>query len=299
LVGVVVGCQRFVVTSKDKNRILWGGIWKMETKLAMKLVFKEDFKRIMVDVNEMTYEAVKAMAKKFFAVDKAFHFHYKDEKGRIDITSQAELSEAVRFTCIHQNTLTLVVEQNVEPNPKIPCCPTPLRTLNHLDKLEECCKGFQVCGKFPSYCNFAVHAVCCRGCFLNNKSKESIRGTRYKCTYCNNFDLCKACFEKERELPGSIHDKSHSEHFVAIAHPGSKVVGCTRKRRWSQNRGASVPTTDTSKDQPDTQEPSILRMEDSILQEKFKKIEETLKSQGNSILKDVETPNSLRSLVAF
>lgn len=272
----------------------------METKITMKLVFGEDSKRILVDVNEMTYEGVKIMVKKFFAVDKAFYFHYEDEKGHsIDITSQTELCEAVRIACIHQNTLTLVVMKNEEPNPKIPFCPTPLRTLNHLDKLEECCKGFQVCGKFPLHCNFAVHSVCCRQCFVDNKSKENIKGTRYNCTYCKEFDLCNACYEKERTNPGSIHDKEHSEHFVAITHPGSKAG--SRKRRWSGNRGAPISTTkDDSKDKPDTQAPSILQMDDSILTEKLKKIEEAKRqTKPNSILRESESPNPLRSLVAF
>jgi hypothetical protein len=209
----------------------------METHIAMKITYKEESTRTMLHVNEMTYEGIKAMTKKSFSIDEAFHFCCVEEDTHV--TSQTELYEVIRNAYIHQSTLALRVVKTEKPNPKIPCCPTPLRApLNHLAALEECCKEFQVCGGFPSHCNFAVHPVACEECLANGKQNEHIIGTRYKCTSCPNYDLCEPCFQKKKADTCSIHEQHHFDCFHPIVHPQGNSI----KRRWSHNKGTHEPS---------------------------------------------------------
>jgi hypothetical protein len=56
----------------------------------------------------------------------------------------------------------------------------------------------------------AVHAAICDQC------KAQIRGVRFKCAVCDDFDLCAVCFQKHNSV-GRLHDAEHL--FLTIVAP--------------------------------------------------------------------------------
>jgi hypothetical protein len=56
----------------------------------------------------------------------------------------------------------------------------------------------------------AVHAAICDQC------KAQIRGVRFKCAVCDDFDLCAVCFQKHNTV-GRLHDAEHL--FLTIVAP--------------------------------------------------------------------------------
>eukprot|EP00941_MAST-03F_sp_MAST-3F-sp1_P000800 g800.t1 len=61
-----------------------------------------------------------------------------------------------------------------------------------------------------------VHVgVTCDGCYDMDVTTRvpDIRGMRYKCKVCNDFDLCESCY-KDHQAGGGAHDKDHE--FISI-----------------------------------------------------------------------------------
>lgn len=64
--------------------------------------------------------------------------------------------------------------------------------------------------RVSQYCSSVIHhGVQCLGCHV-----EPIVGIRYKCTICNNFNLCEKC-EREKS-------ESHKHPFIKIRLPETK-----------------------------------------------------------------------------
>jgi hypothetical protein len=63
-----------------------------------------------------------------------------------------------------------------------------------------------------------AHECKCDGC-----RKENFDGPRYKCTICNDFDLCNKCYQND------VHDMSHP--FTKIDRPGSSPVKLAPRAR--------------------------------------------------------------------
>ncbi|PKC59768.1 hypothetical protein RhiirA1_492215, partial [Rhizophagus irregularis] len=60
---------------------------------------------------------------------------------------------------------------------------------------------------------FAVHhGIVCKCC------DKTILGMRWKCTFCNNYDLCQDCKSKS----SNIHDHPNNHAFQPIAYPEFK-----------------------------------------------------------------------------
>jgi next-to-BRCA1 protein 1 len=66
------------------------------------------------------------------------------------------------------------------------------------------------------------YGVVCDGC------QSDIRGIRYKCSVCNDYDLCQTCESK------GIHDPSHI--LMKIAKP-INYRGCPYNRPWGRSHG--------------------------------------------------------------
>ena len=63
-----------------------------------------------------------------------------------------------------------------------------------------------------------AHDCTCDGC-----RRVCFEGTRYRCTVCNDFDLCKTCYTS------NLHDLSHA--FTQIDRPGSSPVKLAPRAR--------------------------------------------------------------------
>lgn len=93
------------------------------------------------------------------------------------------------------------------------------------------------------------YGVVCDGC------GNGIVGIRYKCSVCDDYDLCQTC-----EAKGGIHEPNHP--FLKIAKPiQSAGRGCPYRRPWANagprcgrwggwNRGAGAPSSPNSTQAP-------------------------------------------------
>jgi len=83
------------------------------------------------------------------------------------------------------------------------------------------------------------HSSSCDGCEL-----DTIIGTRYKCTSCDNYDLCESCYTQ------SVHNLAHP--FQQINTSGAQPINlsacqqCMPKARSTR----TVPTTSSSTSSP-------------------------------------------------
>jgi len=123
--------------------------------------------------------------------------------------------------------------------------------------------------------NEAVHfGVQCDGCGVN-----PIRGIRYKCAVCSDYDLCSQC------LGRGIH-KEHAEQFTKIEHPRRchRNWGCGRR----QQEQAPAPAAKESKEEvkaPETvQTPAVIPL--------IPKQPESPKPETNPSKEEVKAPES-------
>ncbi len=149
----------------------------MNSNVTLKVTFDGDLRRISVPTSISLADLKKRLAN-MFANFEELKLQYSDDEGdRITITSHDELEEAMRVAASTNNILRLFVSEN---------------------KKKEEVKAVPV--------NNVVHAAYCDNCNV------TIRGIRYKCGNCEDFDLCEAC----EKLP-NVHNEEHL--FVKIVKP--------------------------------------------------------------------------------
>jgi len=83
----------------------------MDNKRVLKILFREELRRILLEPEELTLEKIKDLTKSLFSSLKGpFHFLYKDDEGDlIHVVTERELAEAVRTSGENEITLKLVV----------------------------------------------------------------------------------------------------------------------------------------------------------------------------------------------
>jgi hypothetical protein len=150
----------------------------MDANVTLKVTFDADLRRISVPTSISLGDLKKRLAN-MFANFEELKLQYSDDEGdRVTITSTDELEEAMRVAASTKNILRLFVSEN--------------------KKKEE--------AKVAPVNTNVVHAAYCDNCNV------TIRGIRYKCGNCEDFDLCEAC----EKLP-NVHNDEHI--FVKIVKP--------------------------------------------------------------------------------
>jgi len=216
---------------------------------VVKLQCNNDIRRVTVN-EQLTFKGLTDLAKSLFgsSLNGAVTFKYKDDEGdQVTITSDRELEEAFR----------LVNEQQILRITIFPAETKP----------EKCCKGKSSCSSqeevpffdlleklvlnnpfirdlinnievevksVPSDCegwknlfgqSGVVHNAMCDSCNVQ------IRGNRFKCLNCPNYDLCESCTRKE-----GVHAPDHK--FQKITQPQR---GCPWKREYGNVPQSEVP----------------------------------------------------------
>jgi hypothetical protein len=150
----------------------------MNSNITLKVTLDGDLRRISVPTSISLGDLKKRLAT-MFANFEELKLQYSDDEGDlVTITSTDELEEAMRVAATTKNILRLFVSDN--------------------KKKEEQPKAAAVSN--------VVHSAYCDNCNV------TIRGIRYKCGNCEDFDLCEAC----EKLP-NVHNEEHL--FVKIVKP--------------------------------------------------------------------------------
>jgi len=225
----------------------------------------DDIRRVSLE-GALSVKEITELAKGLFreALPEPFSLKYKDDEGdSVTITCDQELEEAFRLFK-DQGILRLIITSTARPTPPKPQ-PSPTEHKSALDDLVDAFSPYieaietqlsdvipkieeQIKDVFPKIEEqfkdvlpkmeetFAqafqkqetIHPAICDGC------NERIRGIRYKCTQCPDFDLCTNCNQL----------KIHSEHqFQRVDKPTY-----SRCSRASPRRCTSAPAQSPGQD---------------------------------------------------
>lgn len=149
--------------------------------MLIKVKYENDVRRIEVEGNPPTMKDLRITVRKLFGLaDQPFVLKYvDDEQDEISLTNEKELAEALNFL-VSSGQSRSFLRLTVHKVAKTPAAPA---------------------ADAVSHDN-----VACDGC-----QQVPIRGIRYKCGMCPNFDLCEKC-------EGTVeHDPDHI--FVKIRKP--------------------------------------------------------------------------------
>jgi len=227
----------------------------------------DDIRRVSLD-GALSVKEITELAKSLFreALPEPFSLKYKDDEGdNVTISCDQELEEAFRLFQ-DQGILRLIITSTVRPTPPPKPQPSPAPP-GHKSALDDLVDAFspyieaietqlsdvipkieeQIKDIFPKIEEqfkdvlpkmeetFAqafqkqevIHPAICDGC------NERIRGIRFKCTQCPDFDLCSKCNQL----------KIHSEHqFQRVEKP---TYSCSRA---PPRRCTSAPAQSSGQD---------------------------------------------------
>jgi len=217
------------------------------TKTVLKVKYGNELRRVLLEENEHSLDAIKKLTQTLFIKlqNQSIEFKYKDDEGDIvTVSSDREFAEALRLS----NETKIL-------------------------RLEVKTKGIEN----DSQTEVPVHNAYCDAC----DNSRRIRGTRYKCTTCPDYDLCKKCFDKEFHHPGSVHNTTH--HYESITQPCYWRRGCHRefngvpRQTEKQENKTSIPNVaEVKKEEPKTPQieikKEIPKVEPKIVEPKIETI---------------------------
>lgn len=203
--------------------------------VVIKLQLNNDIRRVNVP-GPLSFKDLHELAKTLFenTLPQSFQFKYKDDEGDlITVSSDRELEEAFRlYKAQDILRLTVAVPEKPKTNSNNSSSQSPSSFFDVLEKLVSE-NGFirdllnnlevdifstpnapkQHCSPSEVPQAEVVHNAICDGC------ESQIKGIRYKCISCPDYDLCQTCLAKG----------THSEHhFVEILRPSRR--GCPMRR---------------------------------------------------------------------
>jgi hypothetical protein len=169
--------------------------------IVLKLSFNDEIRRKVLPRLPL-FSEVALLVEQFFSV-RQYSLTYADEDGdQITISSNEELLDAFAFAQSSRKALRLVVKEKL-PSP-------PLAGPSGCPALADPAVRERWERSRPHF------GVTCDGC-----NQSPLRGMRYKCKDCPDFDFCQEC------KTNKAHDPSHT--FEVIASPVHRPWG----RRWA------------------------------------------------------------------
>lgn len=224
--------------------------------MFLKFAFNNEIRRLEVGPKanfKTDYVTLRDFATKLFGsvLPKKFALKYKDDEGDlVTLTSDRELREALDqigdkgilkiVICEVSRDFSEVLENIVS---KFTNSEPFFDTFFKSSKLEdEKKKGTNKIGEMN--CFGEVHSAICDYC------NSQIRGIRWKCAMCKDFDLCNECEKKPR---ANVHHESH--FFIKITNakatlPVSAPVLRERKKKEKKNSsGSSSPKSKKGKEE--------------------------------------------------
>jgi len=225
--------------------------------VVIKLQFKEDIRRVTVD-HWLNFSELRNLALTLFenALPSAYVFKYKDDEGDlITVSSDRELSEAFRLGKDQEIVrISIFPQQENKPNPNansnsndkqasfiemllgmVQGNPFLRDLLNNLEiEVKSVPDAFREFCKEPSQVpqSDVVHGAMCDGCNVQ------IRGIRYKCKTCPDYDLCEKCFDIK-----GVHVPAEHQ-FEKILKPTGRS-GCPYyQRRHCSRQPEDVPQSE-------------------------------------------------------
>ena len=131
---------------------------------------------------------------------------YEDMK-KMEENSEIKLKESIKKEEEHKNELKLLQEKHQNEINEILSKKDKEYKQKEIELIREYNKKLIKCKKEKmEICNTTHHGIKCQRCF-----KEPIEGFRYKCSICNNYNLCQECEEKNAASEGG-----HSHNFIKI-----------------------------------------------------------------------------------
>jgi len=152
---------------------------------CFKFVYGTEIRRISVQ-NAVSVEELRALAQSLFenGISKDYVFQYRDDEGdNVTISSDRELSEAFRL--FHSGAIIrFTIAERMNRKTEEPA--VKAEKIEMKDEKKEGCEAHR-CEK---WLKFRAHRAVCDECSVR------IRGIRWKCTECPDFDLCDSCRSK-------------------------------------------------------------------------------------------------------
>jgi len=247
----------------------------METQIVLKLVYNNEIHRIPFEVRQLSYEGTKIISKSLFpCLDEPFHFSYKDdEEESVNVSSEMELSEAVRLAYVTHKHLKLVIVKNTKLGSHKPHCPIPIRPLlNHLEqKLEECCKTFHAYG---SWSCATLDSLYSKNCSI--RKSEEIKGIQVR------------SWQQTQDIEENNSKQPYVQQEPLLTEILSKEPLLPKSE--SKNGEQLKPTTTITDEEPECLEPDDM---DESLTDSQSSFEEMFHSDDEIVIIEKENPNSV------
>eukprot|EP01097_Dermamoeba_algensis_P007030 TRINITY_DN439_c0_g1_i4.p1 TRINITY_DN439_c0_g1~~TRINITY_DN439_c0_g1_i4.p1 ORF type:complete len:228 (-),score=70.30 TRINITY_DN439_c0_g1_i4:7-690(-) len=200
----------------------------MNSTVVIKFQLEDEIRRISVS-SSSAWEEVVLTAKNMFPQVEPFVLQYKDEENSsITVKSNMEFEEAIR---VAQNKGSLLLFL-VVPTEAKSGCPRFHRNRCNLRRLPFTILKKEEVKEETRSSRAVHHFITCDGCL-----QSPLRGTRYHCTSCYDFDLCEECNAKSQQGTQFMsHTAGHQ--MIEISEPAYRR-NCLRNR----NSACVQPTT--------------------------------------------------------
>jgi len=227
--------------------------------VVIKLQYKDDIRRVTVD-HLLNFSELRTLAQSLFenSLPSSYVFKYKDDEGDlITVSSDRELSEAFRLVKDQEIVrISIFAQQENKPNVNANANANQGSEKSFIDVLLETVQGNPFLRDLLNNLEIEVksvpeslkrefgfnesqgpqsevcHQAMCDGC------NAQIRGIRYKCKSCPDYDLCEKCYDiKGVHIP--------AEHqFEKILRPTRPACPVFQRRPCHFRQQSDIPQSE-------------------------------------------------------